>query len=372
MPGSPSPIRRATLAYDELSRLHESGALHSPSFSESQIQPASVDLTLGEEAYRLPGSILPLRNEKVSELVRSLALERLDLREPRCLAREHAYVIKLQESVRLPPLLAGYANSKSSAGRVDVATRLMADGGTHYDRIPAGYAGDLWLEVIPRSFNVIARRGASLNQAIFFEQREVLDSATLAERHRETPLLLASDETPITDESHVFDGRLIMTADLEKPTVGYVAKRTHKPLDLERVAAHDLDDFFVAVPKPRSGYLFLERGSFYILATRERIWVPADLACEMLPYEPTAGEFRAHYAGFFDPGWGLIDGRVVGAQAVLEVRSHQDDLILRHGQPICGMAFEKLHGICTRLYGTRQNSYSHQFGPKLSKHFKDG
>lgn len=371
MPGSYGSNRGGTLAYDELRLLCESGAIRSPSFNEAQIQPASIDLTLGDEAYRLPGSVLPLGNEKVRELVHGLALESIDLSEPRCLAREHAYVVKLRESFRLPEQLGGYTNSKSSAGRVDVATRVMADGGTRYDRIPPGYAGDLWLEVIPRSFNVIAQRGASLNQAIFFEQREVLDSRGLADRHRDTPLLLASDQAPVTPESHVFDGRLIMTADLASPTVGYVAKRTHKPLDLQRVGGHRVDDFFVAVPTPRSGYLFLERGNFYILATRERIWVPADLACEMLPYEATAGEFRAHYAGFFDPGWGLIEGVAVGAQAVLEVRSHQDDLILRDGQPICAMAFEKLRGPCTRLYGTRSNSYLHQSGPKLSKHFSD-
>lgn len=369
MVGPQTPTRRGTLAYDELRGLCESRAIDSPSLADAQIQPASIDLTLGSEAYRLPGSILPLANEAVGDLVRGLALEKLDLTEARCLAREHVYVVKLQETFRLPPKLRGYTNSKSSAGRVDVATRVMADGGTRYDRIPPGYTGELWIEVIPRSFNVVARRGLSLNQAIFFEQREVLNDAELAARYADTPLLLTNDQTPIGADEHVFDGRVIMTADLEKPIVGYMAKRTHKPLDLQSIGGHALDDFFVPVPTPHSGYLFLEKGNFYIFATRERIWVPADLACEMLPYEATAGEFRAHYAGFFDPGWGIIDGRTVGAQAVLEVRSHQDDLILRHGQPICGMAFEKLRGVCTQLYGTRNNSYAHQFGPKLSKHF---
>jgi len=361
-----------TLAYSELAELHSSGALLSAAFEASQLQPASIDLTLGEEAYRLPGSILPLGDEKVGELVRGLALEKIDLSEPRSLAREQVYVVRLRESFRLPRRLGGYTNSKSSAGRVDVATRTLADGGSRYDRIPQGYQGDLWMEVIPRSFNVVARAGSSLNQAIFFEERQVLSPNELLERYLHSPLLFDERGTPLASEPHVFEGRLMMTANLLGNVVGYVAKRTHHPLDLQKIGTHALDDFFVPVPAPRSGYLFLERGNFYILATQERLWVPPDLASEMLPYEATAGEFRAHYAGFFDPGWGILDGRTVGAPAVLEVRSHQDDLILRHGQPICAMAFEKLRGPCTQLYGTRKNSYSTQNGPKLSKHFRDG
>jgi dCTP deaminase len=364
--------RAGTLTYDDLARLFESGALRSPEPNAAQIQPASIDLTLSEEAYRLPGSVLPLIGERVEDLVRGLALERLDLSTPRSLAREHVYVVRLREACHLPERLGGYTNSKSSAGRVDVATRTLADGGAGYDRVPAGYQGDLWLEIIPRSFNVIAQRGTSLNQAIFFEQRVVLDAAALAERHAAHALLLDDTGARIPRPGQLFDNRVVMTADLSGETVGYVAKRTHKPLDLQAVRAHQLHDFFVPVPAPSDGLLFLEKGNFYIFATRERIWVPGDLACEMLPYEATAGEFRAHYAGFFDPGFGIVSGKVVGARAVLEVRSHQDDLILRHGQPICGMAFEELRGECSRLYGSLGNSYANQFGPKLSKHFSEG
>jgi dCTP deaminase len=148
-----------------------------------------------------------------------------------------------------------------------------------------------------------------------------------------------------------------------------VAKPTHLPLDLSKIAAHRGEDFFEPVRRPTGGYLFLEQNRFYILATRERIVVPADLACEMVPFEATAGEFRAHYAGFFDPGWGIKDGKAVGAPAVLEVRPHQDGLILRHGQPICAMAYEVLSRPCTRLYGVCGNTYADQSGPRLSKHF---
>jgi dCTP deaminase len=161
-----------------------------------------------------------------------------------------------------------------------------------------------------------------------------------------------------------------MTADLSRPVVGYMAKRTHQPLVLNKVRNHNPEDFFAPVQQPNSGYLFLEKDRFFILATREGVVVPADLACEMVPFDAAAGEFRAHYAGFFDPGWGVFGGEERGAKAVLEVRAHQDDLILRHGQPICAMAFEQLTRPSTRLYGACGNSYASQDGPTLSKHFK--
>jgi dCTP deaminase len=365
-----APTPAGTLGYDELQELVRDGAITSSApIRPDQVQPASFDLTLAEEAYRMPGSILPLEHERVSDLVRGLALERLDLSEPRCLSREHVYAVKLRESFRLSGGLSAYTNGKSSAGRVDVTTRTMADGGTRYDRVPPGYWGELWIELIPRSFNVLVRAGVSLNQAIFFERRHVLSNDELGERYRREPLLFL-DEGAAAPDKHVVDGRVVMTAELGTDIVGYVAKRTHRPLDLAAVAAHDPEDFFVPIERPRSGYLFLEKGNFYIFATHERIWVPDDLACEMLPYDATAGEFRAHYAGFFDPGWGIVNGEALGAKAVLEVRSHEDDLILRHGQPICTMAFETLRGPCGALYGSRNNSYAEQRGPTLSKHFR--
>lgn len=370
MPDARVP-KAGTLGYDELCELVRDGAVTSfGALDPRQIQPASLDLTLAEEAYRMPGSILPLDRERVSDLVRGLALERLDLSEPRCLSREHVYVVKLRESFRLPSGLSGYTNSKSSAGRVDVTTRTLADGGSRYDRIPPGYWGELWVELIPRSFNVLVRAGISLNQAIFFERRHVLSNEELGERYRRSPLLYLEDDEPAPPGKHVVDGRLVMTAELRTDVVGFVAKRTHRPLDLSASGAHDPHDFFVPIERPRSGYLFLEKGNFYIFATRERVVVPADLACEMLPYDATAGEFRAHYAGFFDPGWGIVNGEARGLRAVLEVRSHEDDLILRHGQPICSMAFETLRAPVSELYGSRSNSYAGQRGPTLSKYFR--
>lgn len=359
-----------TLGLDELRALVAAAAITCEGgIPERQIQPASIDLTLDAEAYRLPGSVLPLADETVRDLVRSLALERLDLSTATCLGRDQVYWVRLRERLSLPPGMEAYANSKSSTGRIDLATRVLADGSPRYDRIPSGYAGELWLELIPRSFNVVAEAGVSLTQAIFFCERRVLAHATLSARHLQQPLLRDSLGTAVPSKSCLFDGRVVMTADLSLPVVGFMAKRTHQPLVLTRLRSHAPADFFVAVEKPSSGYLFLEKDRFFILSTREGVVVPGDLACEMVPFDAAAGEFRAHYAGFFDPGWGIFAGEERGAKAVLEVRAHQDDLILRHGQPICAMAFEQLTRPCTRLYGSCGNSYANQDGPTLSKHF---
>ena len=363
------PSITGTLELDGLAALVSAGHVTAlGGIKADQIQPASLDLTLDVEAYRMPGSILPMPGESVRELVRSLALEKIDLSTPFCLGHDQVYLVLMRERLALPPGVEAYANGKSSTGRVDLGTRVLADGSPRYDRIPAGYHGELWLELIPRSFNIVAQAGVSLNQAIFFSERHVLNQNELAERHRRQPLLWEPNGKP-SPISSLFDGRLVMTADLDRPVVGFVAKRTHHPLVLSKLGGHEARHFFSALQQPDSGFLCLEQNRFYILATRERVVVPADLACEMVPFDPTAGEFRAHYAGFFDPGWGVFGADHRGAPAVLEVRPHQDDLILRHGQPICAMAYETLQKPCSRLYGACGNNYASQEGPRLSKHF---
>ncbi len=359
---------RGTAEFEDLKLLVEQGAIRSAAgIAPGQIQPSSLDLTLAEEAYRLPGSILPLAGERVADLARELALERLDLSKPTCLARNQVYLVRVREELALPAGVEAYCNGKSSTGRVDLATRVLTDGTPRYDRVPQGYHGQLWIELIPRSFHIIVSAGVAVNQAIVFAGRQVLDQAAMAARHAREPMMFVDGAA--CGQDAIFDGRLTMTADLDRAVLGFVAKPTHLPLDLTRIAGHRGEDFFEPVRRPTGGYLFLEQNRFYILATRERIVVPADLACEMVPFEATAGEFRAHYAGFFDPGWGIKDGKAVGAPAVLEVRPHQDGLILRHGQPICAMAYEVLSRPCTRLYGVCGNTYADQSGPRLSKHF---
>lgn len=360
----------ATAGFAEIAALVATGAVTAEGGVPSAlVQPASLDLRLSAEAYRMPASILSLPGERMRDLINGFALERVDLSQPRILARGLVHWVRLREAVQLPRGVEVYTNSKSSTGRLDLATRVLVDGSPRYDRIPAGFSGELWCELIPRSFDVVVRTGDSLNQAIFFSERQVLDQRELRREHAVCPLLVDDAGSGIAAESCLRDGRVVMGADLQAPTVGWVARRSRKPVDLAAIGRHRAEEYFTALPRPDGGLLFLERDRFYILATLERVVVPAHLACEMVPYDPSAGEFRAHYAGFFDPGFGIRGGKPTGCRAVLEVRPHEDDLVLRHGQPICAMAYERLSAPATRLYGETGSSYADQQGPRLSKHF---
>ncbi|MGF1508643.1 MAG: 2'-deoxycytidine 5'-triphosphate deaminase [Myxococcota bacterium] len=341
------------------------------------IQPASLDLSVAEEGYAVPGSMLPLKGESVRDLARAYARRTLDLESPNVLVRGEVYVVRLRESLNLPSDLAVYANSKSSTGRIDLQTRMLCDGNPRYDKVPFGYRGELWLELIPKSFDVRLRAGDSLNQAIFFHRRSFLGGDDLEAIHATSPLLYEPDQTP-----HPFDpsigpssadaSGILMTINLDLDVVGFVAKKSFQPVDL---AERDLDpaEYFEPILRPKRGALFLSREAFYILSTHEFISIPPLFAVEMLPYDTSAGEFRAHYAGFFDPGFGYgAAGEVRGTPAVLEVRPYEDDLILRHRQPVCRMAFEDLVEAPHQVYGAGVGShYAAQRGPKLAKYFRE-
>jgi dCTP deaminase len=366
---------RGTLPGQAIARLVESGVVRPAGLPPDQIQPASLDLTLGAEAWSLPGSVLPLPGERVEDLLGRFARRRLHLAAPQILVRGEVYVVRLREALRLPPRLAAYANGKSSIGRIDVQTRVLTDGTPRYDKVAPGYSGDLFLEIIPKSFDVTVRAGDSLNQVIFHDERQVLEGAELRRLHAGTPLLYdqTGEVIDVADPRHgQAAGGVMMTLDLEQPIAGWVAKKSWRPVDLAGLGAHDPRDFFEPIPRPREGALFLSREAFYIFSTAERVAVPPEFAVEMLPYDTSAGEFRAHYAGFFDPGFGWGEaGELRGTPAVLEVRPYEDDLLVRHRQPVCKMAFERLAAPPERLYGQSGNHYATQRGPRLSKFFAE-
>lgn len=360
------PDSFGTLPSQAIARLVEDGVIHAASgVRRERIQPASLDLTLGPRAWSMPGSVLPLAEEAVEDVVKRYARRPLDLSEPTTLVRGQVYVVELEEHLRLPPELAAYANGKSSIGRVDVQTRVLTDANPRYDKMPAGYCGPLYLEIIPKSFDIRVRAGDALNQAIFYRRRAILDDGELRTLAEETPLLYEG-EVPVPG-TRANAGGLLMTLDLEQDIVGWVAKKTWRPLDLAHLKAHDPRDFFEPIPQPRDAALFLSREAFYIFSTVERVVVPPAYAVEMLPYDTSAGEFRAHYAGFFDPGFGWGVG---GTPAVLEVRPYEDDLLVRHRQPVCKMAFEHLTETPQRVYGAGSH-YAGQVGPQLSKYFRE-
>jgi dCTP deaminase len=365
---------RGALPDVAISALFSGGAVaRDGGFDQSLVQPASLDLSLSAEGWRLPASVLPLRTESIADLIAAFARRRLDLSTPQTLDRGKVYVVRLQERLRLPPGIGAYTNNKSSIGRLDLQTRTLADRNPRFDKIPRGYEGGLWLEITPRSFDVTLAAGASLNQAIFYGRRDVLGTAELEALLLEEPLLFDSSGCPLPPESVWLDDGVLLTVDLDQDPVGFMARATTEEVSLLPGARNPASEFFEPLPKPRDGRLFLRRGHFYILSTREFVRIPPGYAVEMLPYETSAGEFRAHYAGFFDPGFGWSPaGQGRGTPAVLELRPYDDDLILRHRQPICKMAFERMSGAPVRPYGEADlpGHYQDQRGPRLSRYFQ--
>ena len=369
-----------TLPSQEIARLVSAGAIQSAAgVAPEQIQPSSLDLTLSVEAYSMTGSLLPLGTERVRDLIDRFSRYPINLREPAVLVRDNVYLIRLREAMKLPDGLAAYANNKSSTGRIDLQTRVVCDRNPRYDKVPQGYEGELWLEVIPKSFDVKVRAGDALNQCIVYGRREVADEVELQKLWKRSHLIHSPNREKGIPWAHGQAGfadasGILMTLDLDQDIVGYVAKKSlkPKPIDLAAFGAHDPEDYFEAIKRPKDGALFLRQNAFYIFSTYEYVSVPPDYAVEMLPYDTSAGEFRAHYSGFFDPGFGYGEkGEVKGTPAVLEVRPYEDDLIVRHRQPVCKMAYEKLTARPDKLYGVGMKSnYANQRGPRLSKFFR--
>ena len=329
-----------------------------------QIQPASLDLRLGAFACRVRASFLPGPRATVVERLRQLELHRVALAEGAVLETGCVYIVPLLEKLALPQGLSAAANPKSSTGRLDIFTRVIADRAQEFDKVPAGYAGPLYAEISPRTFSVLVRTGSRLSQ-IRFRVGQQTPSDALIRRLHDSEGLISSGEVNI-------DNGLALTVDLgggdpELP-VGFRAKRHSGLVDVDRKAALDVADFWE--PIWRRGSLVLDPDQFYILASKEAVRVPPAYAAEMVPFNPLVGEFRVHYAGFFDPGFGHSSGNGEGARAVLEVRSHEVPFILEDGQIIGRLVYEPLTEAPQRVYGQGIGSSYQRQGLKLSKHFK--
>lgn len=352
-----------------IEKLIERGVISARRLIErEQVQPSSVDLRLGAKAFRVQASFLPGEGATVESRLADLQMhEPLDLTRPCMLERGCVYIIPLLEEVRLPPNLSGRANPKSTTGRLDIFTRLITDGGTGFDTVRPGYEGKLYLEVAPRTFSIVVREGTKLNQLRFREGQPVSSDELLDELHRREPLLY-HDDLPV--DAMIADG-LWITIDLQAAPgteiVGYRAK-PHGLIDLSKIGHYDPRDYWEPVLASRRNSIILTPDDFYILASRERIRVPPGYAAEMVAYEPPIGEFRVHYAGFFDPGFGYGPD-LRGTRGVLEVRSHEVPFLLEHGQIVARLVYEQLLEPPQRLYGQDIGS-SYQFqGLTLSKHF---
>jgi dCTP deaminase len=332
---------------------------------DEQIQPASLDLRLGEEAYRVRASFLPGEKGTVAEKLKQLAYHKVDLKNGAVLETDCVYLVPLMEAVNLPERTTGFANPKSSTGRIDVFTRLITDFGTEFDKVPAGYKGHLYLEVSPRTFPILVRTGSKLSQLRFRRGAASHSDAELKRLHQDIGLV---------DGPANIDGGLGLSIDLQgdKQTglVGYRAKRHAGLIDVDKIAALPIAQYWEPMYRDDLGQIILDPDEFYILASREAVTIPSSHAAEMMPFNPLVGEFRVHYAGFFDPGFGAPEAHGKGSRAVLEVRSREVPFILEHGQIIGRLVYERLTDMPKTLYGAGLNSNYQAQGLKLSKHFK--
>ncbi|QOL80317.1 2'-deoxycytidine 5'-triphosphate deaminase [Pseudooceanicola spongiae] len=354
------------LASQHLKRMIADGEIAAtPEVTAAQIQPASLDLRLGTTAWRVRASFLSGEGRTVQDRLNEFEMHQVDLSKGAVLEKGCVYVVPLMEHLALPMGVAAMANAKSSTGRLDLLTRLITDGGTEFDRIPAGYTGPLYAEICPRSFSVLVRPGMRLNQIRFREGQAGLSDEALRSLH---------DQTPLVDGTAVIEQGLGFSVDLRPgpdKLVGYRAKPHTGVIDLDLLNHYDPSDYWEEV-RTDAQQIILDPGAFYILVSRESVTIPPDYAAEMAPYLAMVGEFRVHYAGFFDPGFGYAEAGGAGSRGVLEVRCHEAPFVLEHGQVVGRLVFERMAERPEMLYGTGIASNYQGQGLKLSKHFRAG
>ena len=351
----------------DIAALFKSGALKSArALDGDQIQPASLDLRLGQTAWRVRASFLPGPAHTVADKLDRLKLHEINLADGAVLETGCVYIVPLMESLALPAEISASANPKSSTGRLDIFTRVMTDHGHEFDKIAAGYHGPLYLEVSPRTFPIVVRAGSRLSQIRFRTGNALLSEGELHALHQ-AEMLVA------TDPPNISGGGIALSIDLagdKDGLVGYRGKHYTGLVDVDKRAAQDVIDFWEPLYKRRAGELVLDPNEFYILVSREAVHVPPLYAAEMTPFDPLVGEFRVHYAGFFDPGFGHSAAGGSGSRAVLEVRSHEVPFILDHGQIVGRLVYEHMKERPKALYGTDLGSNYQAQGLKLSKHFR--
>lgn len=350
----------SVLGRPRLEQLIRDGAVSSAAreLGAGQLQPASIDLTIAAEGYRLIGSFIPDKSP-VAVRARDLAAYDVSLESPAVLETGQVYLIRLRESVSLPPGVRGRCNPKSSIGRVDVFTRVVCDNHDRFDEIPAGYCGPLWVEVYPRSFPVRVAEGLALTQLRLFRSTPRRQDTRGAEVHRDGH-----------EPGEVLDSEIVMSLSLtgsEGAPAGYRARRHTPVLDLLHERRAQPRDYWDTVEPSRAGHYVLEPEAFYLFKSVERLRIPSRLAGEMIPVDPSYGELRTHYAGFFDPGFGWDSA--TGVPAVLEVRAHDVPFAVSHGQPFFRLRLERVLGVPKQHYGSGLGSHYHSQDLSHAKFF---
>ncbi len=349
-----------------ISELHADGAIIAPPFHDDQIQPASLDLRLGAVAWRVRASFLPGDGFRLEDKLQRLKLHTIDLKPGAVLETGCVYIVPLLEALKLPQDLSATTNPKSSTGRLDVFTRVITDEGQAFDTVPAGYSGPLYAEISPRTFPVLVREGSRLSQIRFRRGEALVGDDQLAAIHAEHNL--------VSDAEARINAGVQLSIDLKGggagSLIGYRAKRHTGVIDVDKKNIHDPLDFWEPILNRDDAALILDPNEFYILVSREAVHVPPLFAAEMVPFDPLVGEFRVHYAGFFDPGFGHSGVGGAGSRAVLEVRSHEVPFIVEHGQTVGRLVYERMIERPSVLYGEGAGSNYQGQALKLSKHFK--
>jgi dCTP deaminase len=338
-----------------------------------QIQPASLDLRLGDIAHRVRASFLPGPNSTVESKMKELRMTRVALTGAPVFEKNCVYIVPLVERLHLPGSISGRANPKSTTGRLDIFTRLITDYGTEFDSVGPGYKGKLYAEIVPRTFTVGIRAGMRLSQLRFVEGDAEFNDPKLKRLDRQETLVYLADD-PV--KARLEGGSLRITVNLAaaepNEIVAYKARSNAPLVELDKINYYPLDEFWEPIHQNAQKALILEPGAFYILASREQVRVPPDFAAEMVPFDPSDGEFRIHYAGFFDPGFGYGSSDIKGTRAVLEVRAHEVPFLMEHGQLVGRLNYMPLLSRPHKIYGTNiGSSYQHQ-ALTLSKQFRKG
>jgi len=371
----PEPAETNSTGLLPSQKLEESialGYIHAPGgVGPDQIQPSSIDLRLGEVAWRVRASFLPSRDCTVPNKLKDLLLEKIDLSAGAVLKKGDIYIAPLLEEVALPANLWGKANPKSTTGRLDVFTRLLTDYADEFEYIANGYKGRLYAEIVPRTFSIVARPGTRLNQLRIVKGNPPPSDAKLIALHEKEVLVYSQDELP--GEPFIFEG-LWLSLDLSgthgSDIVGYRARKGAPPIDLAKINHYEIGEYWHSITRPASGNVILDPEEFYILVSKERVRIPPQYAAEMVPLDPSVGEFRIHYAGFFDPGFGYGSDDLKGTHAVLEVRSHEVPFLVEDGQRVGRLVYEQMLAPPAKLYGRDIGSSYQSQGLALSKHFK--
>lgn len=307
------------------------------SINTHQLQPASLDLTISNTCYRIKASFIP-NNRPISKIISELMLAKIDLSKEFLLERNCIYLCEINEKLKLPKEIKGKANPKSTTGRLDIFTRIITEHGSEYDFIDYNYKGKLYLEIIPQSFSIKIKNNISLNQIRFYKGPK--GKSTQREQK--------------------------ISVNIKKGTVSaYKAKKITSAIDMSKINYYEKDMYWEKII-PKEDYFIIEKDEFYILRSKERIIIPNDFAAELEPFNDSFGNFRVHYAGFFDPGFGNDNG----LPAVLELRAYDTPFIIRDGQLVGQLNYYKIEEIKNNFYGRGIKSNYHNQSLKLAKQFK--